>query len=232
MRVDRLSEVRFRICGDRAISVELGDSIDPVVNSKVQVLFQTIRAHRQPGIVAVVPTYRSLLIHYDPWECSCEQLLLVIEECLAEPLEGATQAARRIEIPVCYGGEFGPDLENVAAHHGCSPEKVVEIHLAGAYRVYMIGFTPGFCYLGGLDRRLFMPRREEPRSRVPAGSVGIADRQTGIYSMASPGGWQLIGRTPLRLFDLEREEPFLLGPGDWIRLKAISRDEFRDHQDH
>jgi inhibitor of KinA len=223
---------RFLPCGDTGLSVEFADGIDRLVNDRVQRLFRHLRAKSFPGIVDLNPTYRSLIIQYRPWECSFENLVLLVEEALKAPDEGRFRAADPVRIPVCYGGIYGPDLDEVAAFHGMSPEKVVRLHVAPKYYVYMIGFTPGFPYLGGLDERLFTPRKKEPRKRVPAGSVGIADRQTGIYSIDSPGGWQLIGRTPLSLFDRKRPDPFLLNPGDILLFVPITEKEFERHSNH
>jgi inhibitor of KinA len=217
---------RFLPCGDSGLSVEFADGIDRLVNDRVQRLFRHLQAKSFPGIVDLNPTYRSLFIQYRPWECSFENLVLLVEEALKAPDEGQFRAAALVRIPVCYGGIYGPDLDEVAAFHGMSPEKVVRLHVAPKYYVYMIGFTPGFPYLGGLDEQLFTPRNKEPRKSILAGSVGIADRQTGIYSIDSPGGWQLIGKTPLRLFDRQRNAPFLLNPGDFLQFVPITEDEY------
>ena len=217
-------------CGETAVSIELGNRIDRAVNDRVHALFNTLKALSLPGIVDMTPTYRSLLIQYDPWDCSFEQLLIVIEGCLADLAAGASPEPEGVTIPVCYGGIYGPDLQDVAAIHGMTADQVVAIHSTPAYHVYMIGFAPGFPYLGGLDERLHTPRLHEPRQKVPAGSVGIADRQTGIYPLESPGGWRLIGRTPLRLFDPTRNDPFLIRPGGSLRFLPITRDAFESHQ--
>ncbi|MFZ2445373.1 MAG: 5-oxoprolinase subunit PxpB [Syntrophobacteraceae bacterium] len=212
---------RILLCGDTGISVEFGDRIDPEINARVRRLYSRLRSGRPPGILDLNPTYRSLFIQYDPWVCSFERLAGYIEECIESGDAPEEQAASVKEVPVRYGGEFGPDLEEVAAFHGLGADEVVRLHHAPLYRVYMIGFTPGFAYLGGLDERLHTPRKSEPRKKVAAGSVGIADQQTGIYPIESPGGWQIIGRTPLRLFDPAREVPFLLQAGDFVRFTAI-----------
>lgn len=210
------------------MSVELGDGIDPSINRRVQALADFMRHRRltHPGILELNPTYRSLFIQYDPWQCSYEQLLLTIEEGLASAGHEAPVGPILFEIPVCYGLEFGPDLDEVAAIHGLTPQQVVELHTTPVYDVVMVGFTPGFPYLSGLDERLITPRKARPRKVVPAGSVGIADRQTGIYSIDSPGGWQIIGRTPLRLFDPDRSDPFLVQAGDRLRFTPVTRKDF------
>ncbi len=216
---------RFKHCGETAVSVELGDTIDLETNRRVRQLFHKLQENPLHGILSMNPTYRSLFIQYDPWECSFEKLIQHLENMFrqgsGEPVEGRT-----LEIPVCYGGEFGPDLAFVASHNGLSVKEVIRIHSASLYPVFMIGFTPGFPYLGGLDSRLFTPRRDTPRIRVPAGSVGIADQQTGIYSLESPGGWQIIGRSPLKFFDPQEDPPALLRAGMNIRFRPINKDEY------
>jgi inhibitor of KinA len=223
---------RFLPCGDTGLSVEFADGIDRLVNDRVQRLFRYLRAKPFPGIVDLNPTYRSLFIQYRPWECSFENLVLRVEQGLMIPDEDHARKADPVRIPVCYGGVYGPDMDEVAAFHDITTDQVIRLHAAPEYYVYMIGFTPGFPYLGGLDERLFTPRKKEPRKLVSAGSVGIADRQTGIYSIESPGGWQLIGKTPLRLFDRQRPDPFLLSPGDSLQFVPITEDEFESYSHH
>lgn len=219
---------RFRACGDTALSVELGEGIAWAVNRRVHALFRTLKRRGLPGILSLNPTYRSLFVQYDPTLCSFERLITTVEEALVG-LEDSSEASQSVlDIPVCYGDEFGPDLAEVAAYHGLSPEEVIRRHTAPVYHVYMIGFTPGFPYLGGLDPVLFTPRKAVPRSKVPAGSVGIAERQTGIYPIESPGGWQIIGRTPLKLFDLHRDPPFLVEAGMAVRFHAVSREAYEN----
>ncbi len=220
---------RYLPCGDTGLSVEFADGIDRSVNDRVQRLLRYFKAKSFPGIVDLNPTYRSLFIQYRPWECSFENLVLLVEKALKAPDDGRFSHSVPVRIPVCYGGVYGPDMDEVAAFHDMSAEQVVRLHVAPEYYVYMIGFTPGFPYLGGLDERLFTPRKKEPRKRVSAGSVGIADRQTGIYSINSPGGWQLIGKTPLKLFDRDQADPFLLQPGDSLKFVSITEDEFESH---
>ena len=223
---------RYLPCGDTGLSVEFADGIDRSVNDRVQRLFRYLQAKSFPGIVDLNPTYRSLFIQYRPWECSFENLVLLVEQGLMIPDEGHARKADSVRMPVCYGGVYGPDMDEVAAFHGLSPEQIVRLHTGPEYYIYMIGFTPGFPYLGGLDERLFTPRKKEPRKWVSAGSVGIADRQTGIYSIDSPGGWQLIGKTPLKLFDQQRPDPFLLNPGDILQFIPITEDEFESYSHH
>jgi KipI family sensor histidine kinase inhibitor len=217
---------RILLCGETALSIEFGDAIEASINRRVHALSDHLRAGRHVGILELNPTYRSLFVQYDPWELSHERLLMLIEEGLAPTGTQPAEQSDALEIPVCYGMEFGPDLNEVAAIHGLTPDGVVALHTAPVYDVVMVGFTPGFPYLSGLDKRLETPRKSSPRKLVPAGSVGIADRQTGIYSIDSPGGWQIIGRTPIRLFDPNRPDPFLVRPGDRLRFTSISGSDF------
>jgi KipI family sensor histidine kinase inhibitor len=178
------------------------------------------------GVVEYIPTYRSLIIIYNPSLTTPSELkeaVLGLESRLAEIEIPPPQT---VEVSVSYGGEFGPDIDFVAQSHGLPVEEVIRIHSEPLYQIYMIGFTPGFPFLGGLPEVLHTPRLETPRTLVPAGSVGIANDQTGIYPVDSPGGWRLIGRTPLKLFDPERSNPFLLKAGDLLKFKPISLDEY------
>ncbi|SPF46980.1 Allophanate hydrolase subunit 1 [Syntrophobacter sp. SbD1] len=220
------AEPRVLLCGETAISVEFGDKIDLKINRKVRHLYKSFKAAPYPGILDINPTYCSLFIRYDPLVCSLERLLLIIEEKLDVEDAAGPDCDRIIDIPVCYESEFALDIRQVADFHGMHTGKVIELHTAPVYHVYMIGFILGFPYLGELDHRLHTPRKKDPRKTVAAGSVGIAGRQTGIYPVESPGGWQIIGITPVRIFDPARKEPFLLEMGDTIRFKAITRDEF------
>ena len=224
----RLYDVpRIRLCGDRAVIVEYGEGIDRVVNEKVRAMTALLKRSLPAGVEAVIPAYRSLALLYDPLATSIDRITTAVE-ALERGLQGDDVAEPRVvEIPVCYGGEFGPDLGIVAGHNGLTPDEVVAIHASVEYHIYMIGFAPGFCYLGGLDPRLHTPRRKTPRTHLPAGSVGIAEGQTGMYPQDSPGGWQIIGRTPLRLFAPGRKEPFLYQAGDRIRFVPTTDDQFR-----
>jgi inhibitor of KinA len=216
-------------CGDSALSVEFGVAIDPLINRKVQTLFKKLKSSPPSGLIDLIPTYRSLLVQYDPIKLSFEDLQTIVFS-LVDFSESAVETLGRIvEIPVCYGNGFGPDLEEMAAFHHLTEEEIITIHSGAIYQVYMIGFTPGFPYMGGLDPRLNTPRKEVPRKLVPAGTVGIAGQQTGIYPLDSPGGWQLIGRTTIKLFDLIRSEPFYLKPGDQVTFTPISKEEFEDY---
>jgi inhibitor of KinA len=216
----------FRIAGDQGLLVEYGDAIDLAVNHKVRAMAMVLGSDLPEGVMEVIPTYRSLLIVYDPIKTAPQQLkeiLISLEQRLPEI---QIPPPKTVEIPVCYGNEFGPDIEFVAKSHGLTVEDVVRLHCEPEYPIYMIGFTPGFPFLGGLPETLHTPRLETPRTLVPEGSVGIANNQTGMYPVASPGGWQLIGRTPLKLFAPERPNPFIYRVGDRIKFKAISPDEY------
>ena len=215
-----------RLVGDLGLLVEYGDAIDPVINRKVRAMAMVVKEDPPAGIVEVIPTYRSLLILYDPVATDPSRLERALAS-LEERLERIRIPPPRIvEIPVCYGGELGPDIGFVADTHSLSVEDVIRIHSEPQYQIYMIGFTPGFPFLGGLPVVLFTPRLETPRTLVPAGSVGIANNQTGMYPIDSPGGWRIIGRTPFRLFDPHRDDPFLYQAGDLIRFQPIQREEY------
>lgn len=217
---------RILAAGDQALVVEFGNTIDEKLNKKVQLLNRKIEGAGVKGIVETVPTFRSLLVTYDPSAVGFEKLKKILEGIPADDSTEEKEERRVIEIPVCYGGEFGEDLPAVAAHTGLTEEEVIEIHSSREYNIYMLGFLPGFPYLGGLDKRLHTPRLQNPRTRIPAGSVGIGGEQTGVYPLDSPGGWRLIGRTPLKLYDPDREEPFLYQSGDYIRFVPITREEY------
>ena len=215
-----MDAIRFLPCGDSAVTVEFGNRIDDQLNGAVHAFASAVEALGHPAIREVVPTSRSATVHYLPHLLEYAALVQLLRP-LTETQGGAGPFGAPVEIPVLYGGPWGPDLEEVAAHCGMTPEQVIAAHSAPCYRIYMLGFTPGFPYLGGMDPRLATPRRKEPRIRIPAGSVGIAGSQTGVYPIESPGGWQLIGRTPLRLFDLGSDPPILLQAGRSIRFVPI-----------
>jgi inhibitor of KinA len=217
---------RLLPAGDSAIVVEYGEEIDVQVNSKVRLLHQAMRARARAGIAETVPTYRSLMVHYDPLVLPREAVERLILATAEELPDGVAETIRTVELPVLYGGAAGPDLEDVAALAGLSAQSVVDLHASGDYRVYMLGFMPGFAYLGGLPPRIATPRLSTPRTLVQAGSVGIAGAQTGIYPTESPGGWRLIGRTPVRLFDPRQSPPTLVEAGDRIRFVPVTALEY------
>jgi inhibitor of KinA len=213
----------FRIVssGDSTVVVEFEARIDPAVNVRSIRLADAVRVSGLAGIRDVVPTFCSVAIFFDPLRTSYQPLVEWLERQAGVPANSIADLPAPIEVPVCYGGDLGPDLSSVAARANVSPEEVAAIHASVTYRVFMLGFAPGFAYLGILDERIRVPRHATPRIRVPRGAVGIADAQTGIYPMDTPGGWQIIGRTPVRPFDVSRKEPFLFKPGDAVRFVPI-----------
>jgi inhibitor of KinA len=228
--------VPYRIfpLGDSAITVDFGNSINEGINKEVIVRFNQLQHQPLPGIIEVVPAYSSLTIHYDVWklrkmktavqtvyECMKQQL----EERLQQPFQHSETKERLIKIPVCYDNEFGIDIEHLAVTKKISIEEVIQKHTSKSYKVYMLGFLPGFSYMGEVDEKISIPRKSQPVNIV-AGSVGIAGKQTGIYPVASPGGWQIIGRTPVILFDIKKEEPALLRAGDRVQFYSINKKEF------
>lgn len=226
MNQEVFPEPRFRISGDRMLLVVLGEAIDLSINERVRALTELLRREPPDGVLVIWPSYCSLAILYDPLVTHPSALKTLVRH-KAENLDKAhIPPPRTVEIPVCYGGEFGPDIGFVAEHNGLSVQDVVAIHIARPYHIYTIGFAPGFCYLGGLDQRLHTPRMETPRTLVPAGSVGIAEAQTGIYPLDSPGGWRLIGRTPVNIFNARREQPFLYQAGDSLQFVEISAETY------
>ena len=230
----RLSEVRVLAQdrpkllhgGESCLVVEFGDTIDRAINGKVQGLRRALERAPFPGLIELVPTYRSLALYFDPTRTETEGLFNRIEELALAVEESSSDEGQVMIVPVLYGSGEGPDLEDVARHSGLSPDEVIGRHCGRDYYCYMLGFTPGFPYLGGMDKSIAMPRLATPRTLIPAGSVGIADRQTGIYPIDSPGGWRLIGQTPLRLFDPEGISPILIEAGLWIRFRPVERREY------
>lgn len=220
-----LSSPRFLPVGDAALSVEFGNTIEPEVNDRVVALDRAVRAAGRPGILETVPSYRALLVEYEPRLMSFPALVTHLLE-MDRKAGSLVPATRRWVVPVAYGDEFGEDLAEVARRRNLSPEAVVAAHASGAYRVYMIGFTPGFAYLGRLPATLELPRRETPRQRVAQGSVMIGGLQTAIAPTAIPTGWHVLGRTPLRCLDMTKPDPFLFRPGDRVRFRPIGRPEF------
>ena len=221
---------RFLPAGDSAIAVEFGREIDLNINNQVAAMRTVIEAAidegKLKGIVELVPTYGSLLVVYDQLAVGYAGLIEQLK-ILAEGLEGVEIPDREVvEIPVVYGGEYGPDLGIVAQLNSLSEDEVIKRHSETEYPIYMLGFVAGFPYLGGMDKSIAAPRKQTPRLKIPAGSVGIAGQQTGIYSVESPGGWQIIGRTPLKLYDADREKPILLRAGQGIRFKPITEAEY------
>jgi KipI family sensor histidine kinase inhibitor len=222
------SKILYFLMGDHGLLLELGDEISREVNEKVRRMALAIQGEAIEGIIETVPTYRSLLIIYNPTILPIEDLkkrLELIEEGLQQtPLP----EPKLTHIPVVYGGIYGPDLEGVAKYLQISPEEVIRLHCSQPYLIYMIGFMPGFPYMGELPQALVIPRLKTPRLIVPKGSVAIAQRQTGIYSMESPGGWQILGRTPVEMFDPEKNPPALLQMGDYVQFYPMTEKEFEN----
>lgn len=220
--------MRIEPLGDCAALVRFGDRIDEALHRLVRAACARLEAQPVPGTVELVPAFTTVAVSYDPARVGTPSpygtVAAALAARLAELEADEAPAGRTVEVPVHYGGSAGPDLELVAARAGLAPEEVVRLHAAGDYLVHMIGFAPGFPYLGGLDPRLHCPRRDAPRTVVPAGSVGIGGSQTGIYPVESPGGWQLIGWTPLVLFDPTRDPPALLRAGDRVRFVPLAEE--------
>jgi inhibitor of KinA len=220
--------------GDTALTVDFGNRIDEDINRKVLQLFHRLQ-HLSPFIRDVIPAYSSVTIFYDimPLHTKEKTAYEAVKE-MVEPLVNengeSTITGRKIRVPVCYAAPYAPDLLELALQKNMTPAEVIQLHTARTYRVYMIGFLPGFPYMGKVDERIATPRRSQPRTAVPAGAVGIAGEQTGIYPLASPGGWNIIGQTPLCLFDAKREDAVLLQPGDDVNFYTITEDEFIDYQ--
>lgn len=221
---------RYLPAGDRALAVEIGNAISPDINRRVRDLSLAIESQKIAGVYDLVPSYRSLLVYYDPAVTDLSQLEKELESLQESSFKGAVAEPRVVHIPTCYGGEVGPDLDFVAQHNGLTADEVVRIHSGANYLVYMLGFSPGFPYLGGMSERIATPRLDTPRIAIPAGSVGIAENQTGIYPSETPGGWRLIGRTPLSFFDPTREPPAMVEPGDYIRFVPIGEEEYKTIQ--
>lgn len=223
--------LKFITCSDTAFLVALGDTINQEVHTQVIAFYNTLKQSSPKGVVALVPTYCAVMVVYDPIVTSPNRLQSQLQY-LADCTEGDNLAPNTqvIEIPVCYGGDYGPDLTKVAQHCGLTPEEIIELHSGVEYPIFMIGLSPGFPFLGGLDPKLHTPRLGTPRTRVPAGSIGIADAQTGIYPVESPGEWQLIGRTPLQLFRPKHAVPFRYQVGDRLRFVSIEKEEYLEIQ--
>ena len=219
--------IRILNAGDSAVTVEFGQKIDPEVCGMIQTFCKKLQQEPIRGITEVLPTFRSLTVFYDPMIISYNKLVRSLKKKSAS-LSALEQTDKRIyEIPVCYEEPFCPDLAFVAEHAKMTPEAVIERHSAPDYLIYMLGFLPGFAYLGGLDESIVTPRLSSPRTKIEAGSVGIGGEQTGIYPLDSPGGWQLIGRTPLKPYDPDRKQKILYEAGDYIHFNPISYEEYQ-----
>jgi inhibitor of KinA len=230
-------EFKLQPLGDNSVIIELGEDISRDIQQKVNKVSSFLEAQSFEWVIEYVPGFTTVAVFYEPmniktqtlpYDQVCEDLSLHLENLEVEQGE----EPRVVKIPVCYGGEFGPDLEEVAEINGLTPEEVIDIHLKGEYIVYMIGFAPGFPYIGGMSEKIAAPRRKNPRLKIPAGSVGIAGKQTGVYPIETPGGWQLIGKTPRKLFLPEGDTPSLLRAGDQIKFEPISAEEFQKWEEN
>ena len=222
-----MSYPQIKITGDTSVAVVFGNEISTDINTKIRAFDEALAEEQIDGVYETVPTYCSLTIHYAPEKIRYEALQERLEALLAVSHKAQKLNTIVMEIPVVYGGEYGPDLETVAAHNGMSTEDVIRIHSGAEYLIYMLGFTPGFSYMGGMDESIATPRLKTPRVLIPAGSVGIAGKQTGIYPIDSPGGWQLIGRTPVKLYDAHRDTPILLDAGLHVKFIPIDEAEYK-----
>lgn len=233
------TEQNFKIypMGEAALQVEFGQTINLAIHKKVKGLADYLEEHPFKGFVEYIASYTGTTVVYNPYLVAENYKLSgpkavsdfvgkLLEKDISLAEHSTENRADLVEIPVCYGGEYGPDLEHVAEYHHITPEEVVKIHSSGEYLVYMIGFCPGFPYLGGMDERIATPRRENPRLAIPARSIGIAGLQTGGYPISTPGGWNLIGRCALEMFDITKAQPSLLKAGDLVHFKAISPEEY------
>ncbi|CAK8584867.1 5-oxoprolinase subunit PxpB [Priestia megaterium] len=228
--------------GDSALVITFGDSIQYDIHKQIKTYKDSIELNPFPGFVECVPAFTNLTIFYNPLEVVAavekkqkkefvspfEVVSSIIQSKLENEQTEKELNHRTVSIPVCYGGEYGPDLEYVARLHNLTPEEVISIHSEGEYLAYMIGFAPGFPFLGGLSEKIATPRRPSPRTSIPAGSVGIAGMQTGVYPISTPGGWQLIGQTPIKLFLPEQNPPSLLQAGDIVKFEPISKEEYQE----
>ena len=217
---------KFLPAGDRSVVMEFGNSISPNINAKIRNMVNSIESSSTKGVTELTPTYRSIQVIYDPLQTGYDELVDSLRELELSMGEGDLGSYRIVEFPTVYGGEYGPDIEFVAEHNNLTVDEVIKIHTSSDYLLYMLGFTPGFGYLGGMSEKIATPRLQIPRTKIPAGSAGIAGTQTGMYPIDSPGGWQLIGRTPVKLYDPLAEPPVLLNAGDYIRFVQVNEEEY------
>lgn len=225
---DNLGNIKLLVAGEQGMVVDFGSEVSVEINTRVQQLVRSLTTHKIDGVTEVVPTYRSVMVYFDPVLITRSELAATIKRCLDQNRTNSKEQNTRkiIHIPVCYGGVFGPDIDFVVRRTGLLEEEVIKIHTSKPFLVYMLGFTPGFPYLGGLPEKLIVQRLEKSRVKIPEGSVGIAGKQTGFYTVQSTGGWRLIGRTPIKAFNPDNPNPFLFVAGDYIQFKPITVDEF------
>ena len=238
--MELINDIKFTIhpLGDSALVINFGNVIDEAINKNVLLIFKTLKNIFLPEIIDIVPAYSSLAVYYDvlairkrnntntsAFEIFSEEIKNIIQENKAIPLS----PPRNVKIPACYSEKYALDIKDIAQQKNLSHEEIIRLHTSKTYRVYMIGFLPGFPYMGEVDERIAIPRKSEPRTIVEAGSIGIAGKQTGIYPLDSPGGWQIIGKTPLKLFNKEEDDPVIFKPGDEVEFYSISEDEFTNY---
>lgn len=220
-------EGKILLTGDSAVTVQFGEKIDPAIYARVKNLKEALEKAKPEGIVELIPTYRSLMVQYDPLMLSFDRLCDILKECMKQGGTAVEGHKKVLTIPVCFGGDKGPDLEDVAEYHHISTEEVIRLCCSKDVLIYMLGFTPGYPYIGGMPKELVTPRLASPRLKVPAGTMGIGGEQLGVYSVDSPGGFRLLGRTPLRLYDAARgSKAVLLEAGEYIRFTAIDEAEY------
>ncbi|NLY45411.1 MAG: 5-oxoprolinase subunit PxpB [Tissierella sp.] len=220
------NETKFIPAGDKSLVMEFGNSIKPEINAKISNMVKSLDKLKIVGISEIIPTYRSILIIYEPLVIGYSTLVSSLKKIEKDLGKANSSKTRIVELPTVYGGEYGPDIEFVAKHNNLTIDEVIKIHSSTDYLLYMLGFTPGFGYLGGMSEKIETPRLQVPRTKIPAGSTGIAGKQTGIYPIDSPGGWQLIGRTPAKLYDPLSDPPVLLNAGDYIRFIPVDEKEY------
>lgn len=214
--------------GDKAVNVTFDRVVNVAINHQIALLQQRLSQLSVNGITGFLPAFRTLTVFYEPAQISVKQLKATINAAMLDGHQNTAATVKRVHIPVCYDADFGPDLSNVAKQAHLTPKAVIKRHSQPDYLIYMLGFLPGFAYLGGLDSQIATPRLSTPRLKIAPGSVGIAGEQTGMYPIESPGGWQIIGRTPLRLFRPESTQPFYYSAGDYIHFDVISRAEYEE----
>jgi len=219
-------QASIHLSGDKAFIIRFGQAINPETLHRVKSYEAAINALQLKGITQIIPTYCELTVCYEPAQINYKTLLDHLKQINILNTDNTTLTANTLHIPVCYNHKYGPDITTVAEKNQLSVKEVIHIHSSPRYLIYMLGFTPGFVYLGGLDKRIATPRQAKPRTSIDAGSVGIAGNQTGVYPINSPGGWQLIGKTPLKMFDLNRQPEVLVSAGDYIKFDPVNEEQF------